>query len=106
MTTQPQHAPGPWMYYGPRDGVVTISNSPESPLDSQVICTVPMPGVPGDDSFNRACKDIRLIAAAPDLLDLAQFVQATLEEVGRRLDPGEQVLLDKANAAITKATDQ
>jgi hypothetical protein len=63
-----EHSPGPWRWDNSRDGHLVLRSAEEE----VILCAgCPADWVPGGD-------DARLIAAAPELLEALQNVEATL----------------------------
>ncbi len=96
-----KHTPGPWVVgepnKGPVAGTVPVHTADymESYRTGQLVCSVY-----GTAAFSDA--NARLIAAAPDLLDALQGIQAAWDE-GRLLTSDEAANM---RAAIAKATGE
>jgi hypothetical protein len=111
----PQHTPGPWGQFAPRDMKMTGDVIPIGvPVSGQQI--TPVAWVP---SWNRieadareATANARLIAAAPDLLDGCNALLGLLQLLSHRDDISDEVRefltkghrIDEAEAAVAKAT--
>ena len=110
--TKVRHTPGPWAcrYTARQDGNGggyrwTIHNAMASDLgDGQAIATI------GYGTAETKEANARLIAAAPDLLEVAHQAKRLMLEIEANMDNGlpddseERELFDNARAAIAKAT--
>jgi hypothetical protein len=96
----PLHTPGPWSWqasaaHGYR--IRTTASTSNAQWGSGDVAVV---FFAGNGRSTEQCKaDARLIAAAPDLLRVAELVMSWLDE-----EPGAHKLSDAARAAIVKAT--
>lgn len=94
-----QHTPGPWNYSGPCEITGRYSIFHNGPLAYCADTTAK----PGDGEANA-----RLIAAAPDLLDVLQEAVKVLDYAAFALDAPEashfRATIADARAAIAKAT--
>lgn len=93
------HTPAPWTIeeYGDDETPNLVIHRGET---ENRICFMAMPGSHGDPAMIEA--DARLIAAAPNLLNTLNSIVQILEVGGFVGDD----LLDKASAAIAKATGE
>lgn len=89
MSEAAKHTPGPWRYQEESDAYTHIVRAGENFF----VCQLPQ------STRGRAEADARLIAAAPDLLRVAELLVSWLDE-----DEGAHKLCDTARAAIAKAT--
>lgn len=93
------HTKGLWEYFYEGTGTWAIGQSP-APQDNPPFVTV------DDSNDERALANVRLIAAAPELLEALEQAAGYLEFV-RDCDPKKFILADKlakeARAAIRKA---
>ncbi len=103
------HTPGPWEvcsvpandYW--QSGVTIGAADPE---DARRVCDVFTCGATGDDIHSMHKANARLIAAAPDLLDLIVAMQDDYQDIlasGRPTGSSDH-LMTRAQALIAKAT--
>lgn len=86
-----KHTPGPWTIHTGEDGTLYVNQ--ERPLSR--IATIAKGR--GDAA------DARLVAAAPELLDICESILAEVEYEGLQLESGR---IAKLRAAIAKATGE
>jgi hypothetical protein len=93
--TQTKHTPGPWCAVGP-----WVEHPNDTTAD---ICSCD-PRNFGQQGLNRSdeeqCANARLIAAAPDLLDVAKVARDVLAGRGVR---GDSPIMQALDAAIARA---
>jgi len=85
------HTPGPWTYHFGAGLVVTARPNGDIPLNSRVVAKV----------TEASESDIRLIAAAPELLEALELAASQLDELSEEF--GLHNVITKARAAIAKA---
>ena len=85
-----KHTPGPWHIAGDSDGTMITAN-----FAKQIALWPPQSGE------IEQCANARLIAAAPDLLYIASWIEKECEEGDGTIPDG---LYNSARAAIKKAT--
>ena len=101
-----KHTPGPWIGAGPSFGdplpryTTSIMTEWEHEDDGFIeICEFPFHHHDGENEANA-----RLIAAAPELLETLEAVTDAL--AGHELNNGDVSAINKARAAIAKATGE
>jgi hypothetical protein len=101
-----KHTPGPWRYVSRNidENANWASRIPYAIERAMGSCVAPVADALADPlvevcSQPQAEANARLIAAAPDLLRVAELVVSWLDE-----EPGAHKLCDAARAAIQKAT--
>lgn len=110
MSETAKHTPGPWvgsgnLVYGPEDARSRYPNG------RVFICRVPSGNNRTDPQLDNGCEDehsaadVRLIAAAPDLLEASEAVVSILDAVRHTVGLGKNQLarIDKLRDAIRKA---
>lgn len=102
-----RHTPGPW---GWQDGFSTTwvirAMEAQYPLftrSMEIIAEIPRPDN-DKRSFEETDANARLIAAAPELLEALRDTLAIASIKWGNLDPDANTIMDKARAAIAKAT--
>jgi hypothetical protein len=109
------HTPGPWSVEDPFDHELVIVQAGKATHDWQFIATIPHGGKPeGDFPKVIAEANARLIAAAPDLLDLARKNLETFQDYRTLfvalakpiMVEAMNVAIEANKAVITKATGE
>lgn len=96
-----KHTPGPWAWgLDDVDAIWAVTTPPDG---GNIICEPPSAGVA---SLARWPANARLIAAAPDLLEALTWALAEVEGRTRTEEDQREACLDRARAAIAKATGQ
>lgn len=95
--SEPKHTPGPWIPVQLATNIVQIQPEGE-PVDGMVICTVESHW---DVMPAGRVKDVKLIAAAPELLEALREMVAQFHAYG--IPGGRQNAVTQARAAIAKA---
>lgn len=91
-----KHTPGPWRVLGIISVGSDMAYCSVVTTDDTIICTL----------RDRPSGDAHLIAAAPELLNLAERVARLNRDAGRIGDGMLAHLIDEARAAIAKATQE
>lgn len=105
-----RHTPGPWTVDWPEeDGSLAMIEGPiVRGAEGQPVAEVLSIGLDASSGHYdvHADADARLIAAAPDLLEVAQEAEDLLAYYGYDMTGEEQALYDRLRAAIARATGQ
>lgn len=107
-----KHTPGPWILKNEYHGFVDDYDNQNGFEFKQVTLMSQDDHVLGEvkamktlnflQDFDQYAANAKLIAAAPDLLEALQNMLTTITNIGY----GSGTVIDKAKAAIKKATDQ